>query len=137
MLKSVEELAPELFPFVYSVYGEPSTLFWGDKLLKSSEGVQQRDPLSPLLFCLTIHHLTMHLKSEFCAFYLDDRMLGGSVGDVIEDLESVERMSENLGLQLNRRKSEVICGDTATRESFLLAAPSFHMTSPTDASLLG
>ena len=35
MLKSVEELAPELFPFVYFVYGEPSTLFWGNKLLQS------------------------------------------------------------------------------------------------------
>ena len=137
MLKSVEELAPELFPFVYFVYSEPSTLFWGDKLLQSSEGVQQGDLLGPLLFCLTIHRLTMQLRSEFFAFYLDDGTLGGSVGDVVEDLWSVERMAEELGLQLNRGKSEVICGDTATRESFLLAAPGLHVTSPTDASLLG
>ena len=137
MLKSVEELAPELFPLVYFVYSEPSTLFWGDKLVQSSEGVQQGDPLGPLLFCLTIHRLTMQLRSEFCAFYLDYGTLGGSVGDVAEDLWSVERMAEDLGLQLNRGKSEVICGDTATRESSLLAAPGLHVTSPTDASLLG
>ena len=59
------------------------------------------------------------------------------MGDVVEDLGSVERMSEDLGLQLNRRKSKVICGDAATRESFLLAGPGFHVISPADASLLG
>ena len=78
----------------------------------------------------------MHLKSEFCVFYLDNGTLGGSVEDVLKDLGPVEHMSEDLGLQLNRGKLGMICGDTATRESFLLAASGFHASSPTDASLL-
>ena len=75
MLKSVEELAPELFPFVYFVYGEPSTLFWGNKLLQSFKVVQQ-GPLGPLLFRLTIHRLSMHLKSEFVHSIWTMRRLG-------------------------------------------------------------
>ena len=82
MLKAVAELVPD---FVYSVYYKPSSLFWGDKILQSSEGVQQGDPLGPFLFCLTIHYLTLQLRSEFCVFYLDDGTVGGSMEDVLQD----------------------------------------------------
>ena len=50
MLCVVEDLAPELVSFVFSAYSEPSSLFSGDISLLSSEGVQQGDPLGPLLF---------------------------------------------------------------------------------------
>ena len=46
-------------------------------------GVQQGDPLGPLLFCLSIHDLMLELKSEFRAFYLDDGIPGGSVAEVL------------------------------------------------------
>lgn len=52
MLAAVEEYIPDLLPFVYSVYCSPSYLRWGEEVLLSSEGVQQGDPLGPLLFCL-------------------------------------------------------------------------------------
>ena len=50
MLRAVEELAPSLLPYVHSVYCSPTSLFWGNKTLESSEGVQQGYPLGPLLF---------------------------------------------------------------------------------------
>ena len=57
VLEAVLEHAPELHPFVHSVYSSPSSLFWGDKTIQSAEGVQQGDPLGPLLFCLGIHRM--------------------------------------------------------------------------------
>ena len=45
-------------------------------------------------------------------------------------------MADDLGLQLNRRKSEVICVGTTTGKSLLAAAPGLHVTSPNDAALL-
>ena len=72
MLKAVEILAPTIYPFVHSVYSSPSSLVWGDKTISSSEGVQQGDPLGPLLFCLSIHHHCTFLSAEFCVMYLDD-----------------------------------------------------------------
>ena len=65
MLEAVQDLALDLFPFVHSAYSSPSSLFWSDKILLSAEGVQQGDPLGPLLFCLTIHPL--YSQSFVCA----------------------------------------------------------------------
>ena len=55
MLEVVRNLVPDLLALVHSTYSSPSSLFGGDKTLLSSEGVQQGDPLGPLLFCLSIH----------------------------------------------------------------------------------
>ena len=52
MLFAVLEHAPCLHPFLHSAYYLPSSLFWSDKIIQSAEGVQQGDPLGPLLFCL-------------------------------------------------------------------------------------
>ena len=148
MLKAVMELAPNLFPLVHSAYSSPSLLFWGDKLLQSAKGVQQGDPLGPLLFCLTINHLVLQMRSEFCAWYLDDGTLGGSFDDVLDDLQVVEEKAAELGLRLNRQKSDVICRDPPTLNLILSRAPptlnlilsrapDLMVTSPDKATLLG
>ena len=79
MLSSVLDLAPDIFHFVYSAYFLPSVLFWGDKSLQSSEGLQQGDPLGPLLVCLSLYQLHSQMKSEFHVLYLDDVTLGGNL----------------------------------------------------------
>ena len=65
-------------------------LFCGDQVLLSAEGVQQGDPLGPLLFCITIQPLIQNLQSQFKVFYLDDGTIGGSVEEVHDDLLMVE-----------------------------------------------
>ena len=137
MLEAVQDLAPELFPFVHSAYSSPSSLYWNDKILQSSEGVQQGDPLGPLLFCLSIYRLSSQLKSELCLFYLDDITLGGNLEDAYHDVVVVEREAAELGLRFNRQKSEVICGDSATRDSILSALPGARVIDPMSATLLG
>ena len=137
MLTAVSVLAPDLLPFVHSTYSSPSSLFWGDKILQSSEGVQQGDPLGPLLFCLSLYQLHSQVKSEFCVFYLDDVTLGGDLEDVLHDLEVVKQEAAELGLHLNQRKSEVICVDQPTSDSILSSIPEASVIDPLDACLLG
>ena len=137
MLQAVSDLAPELAPFVYSAYSEPSYLFWGGNSLLSLEGVQQGDPLGPLLFCLTIHKLTSQLESELCLFYLDDGTLGGEAEQVLRDLLLIEQGAKELGLSLNHAKSEVISTEPAARNILLASAPNLHVTDPAFATLLG
>ncbi len=96
-----------LFQFILSAYEKPSLLFCGDHILQSAEGVQQGDPLGPLLFCLTIQPLLLKLHSDFSVFYLDDGTLGGGLEEVLHDLHIVEEEAAVLGLQLNRRKTEL------------------------------
>ena len=137
MLLAVGELAPQLLPLVHSAYCSPSSLYIGDETIQSSEGVQQGDPLGPLLFCLTIHGIVQRLRSEVHMFYLDDGTLGGSLDDILCDLQTVEHEAGELGLQLNRGKSEVICEDSNTREALLRSAPGLRVVSHDDATLLG
>ena len=59
MLTAVRDLVPMLFPFIHSMYSSPSLLFWGNKIIQSSEEVQQGDALGSLLFCLSIHHVVV------------------------------------------------------------------------------
>ena len=76
ILEATEAHIPALLPFVHSVYSSPSTLLWEGELLLSSEGIQQGDPLGPMLFCIAIHSLVSNLESEFKVFFLDDGTLG-------------------------------------------------------------
>ncbi len=82
MLNVVLEHAPTLHPFVYSAYSSPSFRFWMDRTIHSAEGVQQGDPLGPLLFCLSIQHIITQLESKLALFNLDDGTLGGNVDNL-------------------------------------------------------
>ena len=105
MLLAVEEFIPELLPFVHSVYCDSSSLMWGDEVVESAEGVQQGDPLGPLLFCLSIHKMGAKLKSELAVFYLDHGLLGGNWEDMVSDMKMIEVEARDLGLLLNRSKT--------------------------------
>ena len=63
VLEAASEHLPSLFNYVLSSYGAPSFLSYGDHLLLSEEGVQQGDPLGPLLFCLAILPIVERLSS--------------------------------------------------------------------------
>ena len=115
MLEAESQFAPDLYPFVHSAYEKPSSLFYGDSV-QSEEGIQQGESLGSLLFCLAIHPMVLQLRSEFRVFYLDDGTLGGSVPEILEDLQLVVRLAPALGLQLNRGKTELISDDPATKD---------------------
>ena len=137
ILSAVKDSAPELFKFVFSAYSSPSELYCGDHVIQSAEGVQQGDPLGPLLFCLTIHPLVLKLTSDFKVFYLDDGTLGGPFQDVLNDLKLVEEEAASLGLHLNRSKSELVCDDADICDAMLREAPGLRVVSCSQATLLG
>ena len=86
ILKETLAKLPQVYSLAYSAYCHTSFLFFGEDIILSSEGVQQGDPLDPLLFCLGIHNLISSLQSEFRAFYLNDGTLGGTVNSIKGDL---------------------------------------------------
>ena len=134
MLLAVKDRAPELYPLIHSAYGTPLSLFIGDKIIQSAEGVQQGDPL---LFCFTTMHLLKGLESELRIFYLDDGTLGGKVEDVLQDLQRVTEEAAELGLQLNHAKSEIINWDQSAISAMLKTAPDLCPIDPEHATLLG
>jgi hypothetical protein len=107
MLEAVASACPSLLNYALSSYGGKSHLWLGDDILSSEEGVQQGDPLGPLLFCLTIHPLLSGGHTTFVSGYLDDVGLGDSVSSLIDRVRSLETEAHLLGLSLNHEKCEV------------------------------
>ena len=136
MIRAVQQFSPDILSFVYSAYAS-FQLFRGDHTLLSAEGVQQGDPLGPLLFCITSQCLISELHSDFRVFYLDDGALGGSLDDIISDLLHIEEGAARLGLKLNCNKCELICDDVALINSMLSAVPGLLVVGPSHATLLG
>ena len=71
-LEVVREMVPEIFTYVHSSYSEISSLSLNNQSIDSVEGVQQGDPLGPILFCIAIHPLLADCKAELRIGYLDD-----------------------------------------------------------------
>ena len=84
---------PKVFPFVNQCYRQQSLLSFGDFRIDSAEGVQQGDPLGPLLFCLAIAPITKQLSSCLNLWYLDDGFLAGDPSTVLSDLSTVFSLS--------------------------------------------
>ena len=135
MLPAVLQHAPEIYPLVFASYRNPTHLYFGSNVLESSEGVQQGDPLGPLMFSLTIH--LIHLTSKLKVFYLDDGTLGGTADEIVQDLHRLEGAADALGLELNHRKTEINSVNPATAESILALYSNFKCVEPADACLLG
>jgi hypothetical protein len=74
-----------LHTWVEFCYDAHSNLIYGKDIIQSEEGVQQGDPLGPLLFCLAIHptltfirsYLSNHAPSACSPFFLDDGIMSG------------------------------------------------------------
>ena len=108
MLNAVDTELPELYRLCYSAYAEASLLQLGDHTVVSAEGVQQGDPLGPLLFCLTLQPILSSLSSKLRLGFLDDVTLGGTLRSLNNDVSLIESSAQAIGLSLNRSKCEII-----------------------------
>ena len=81
------------------------------------------------------------MVQQFCSglnvFYLDDSTLGGTLDDVLQDLSTVQQAARELGIQLNCKKSEMICEDTTTRKVILRTVPGVCEVNRDQATMLG
>ena len=137
MFQIVEEEIPELYPFVHMCYSSASLLNFGEYLLFSDEGVQQGDPLGPLLFCASSLRLARSMTSEFNVWYLDDGSLGGHVSSLLSDLETVRRVGPSIGLVLNEDKCEIVTDDVSVVASMKAVMPNIRHIASGEAVLLG
>ena len=137
VLEAVARDFPDLLPYVLAAYGSPSILWMGDRALSSEEGVQQGDPLGPLLFCLTIQPLLKGCGCEFVTGYLDDVGLGDTLPRLAACIPSLEADASALGLSLNHAKCEIVELAPIDQEILRSANLNFTLTDRNDACLLG
>ena len=105
---------PELLPWVSWCYGSHTSLWHPMGQISSQSGVQQGDPLGPMLFALVLHKLVTSIDADddclqllLEAWYLDDGVLAGERSAVIRALHLIEELGPHLGLYINFSKCEL------------------------------
>jgi hypothetical protein len=120
IVQAVETHCEELTGWAAWTLRQPTVLGAGDDTVTCASGVQQGDPLSPLLFSALMAELATAVDLEFNTpgrgpliswqqWYLDDGLFLVKVDDVAEVLSKLQAMSAKVGLALNRAKCELLC----------------------------
>jgi hypothetical protein len=134
VLTAIADKLPDIYQFCHLAYHQTSILQYGSEIVESAEGMQQGDPLGPLLFCLGIQALLSSLTSNLAFGYLDDVTIGGPLATVASDVAIIKSRGVSLGLHLNPGKCEVISNSGAALHPQFTG---FHQLLPDSATLLG
>ncbi|XP_021979967.1 uncharacterized protein LOC110876095 [Helianthus annuus] len=123
LLREVRMRCPSISLWVEFLYGQPTRLYLGDRHIWSTTGVQQGDPLGPLLFALVLHPLVHQIRDKckllLHAWYLDDGTIIGGSEEVARVLDIIKVTGPTLGLELNIKKTKLFwssCDGSKFRE---------------------
>ena len=137
VVTAVSQFMPGLERLVRCAYGARSWLIYAGKTIDSSSGVQQGDPLGPLLFALAIRGISHGGFTGLSVWYLDDGTLGGEANLVATEIQRIKLEASRVGLSLNEVKCEAVSAYPEFIESARVVLPDCAAVEIDDCVLLG
>jgi hypothetical protein len=115
VLREVVKIFPTIAPWVQYSYGCAPYLFTGSSdIIRSAVGVQQGDPMAPLLFCLALHPVLLEIQNHpdcstlsLNTWYMDDGTLIGPSKGVRTALDLISTLGPSHGIFVNTKKCEL------------------------------
>ena len=143
VLQTCLDRTPVIDKLSFLAYSKPSSVIASGHSITSSTGVQQRDPIGPLLFALAVDQFASGVESERNVWYLDDATIGGSSESVFGDVQRCISGLKRIGLKVSPKKTEIINVGLAAGKfsrivnSFNEFLPEIKVTEFTKLELLG
>ena len=109
-LDSCATTSPSLLPWAKWIYCQPSPIFVGERTLFSQRGVQQGDPLGPVLFSLGISPITKALSQAslpLSLWYLDDGLILAPNSRIKDIIPTLQQSFAQFGLSMNTKKTVI------------------------------
>ena len=112
MLKAVASSMPGISVFTNSFHSQHSQLFYDKFVVSGESGIQQGDPLGPLLFSLTLWPIIEKIQKtspelQQHSWYLDDGVLVGSEDDLIRSWDLLCQLGPDRGLHVRVDKCQL------------------------------
>jgi hypothetical protein len=137
-LNLVTTAFPDISHWAWFCYSVPSSLWFFEEPISSEEGVQQGDPLGPMLFALALHRLILDINArvpnlDLNCWYLDDGIIGGTADQISRVIALIDEHGPQSGLYLAQTKSELIFHAPPVSDPF----PTSFLRRYSDFDLLG
>ena len=100
--------APPIARLAHLAYSSPSTVLASSHPICSATGIQQADPLGPVLFAMAVDEVASSQSSKKHIWYLDDATSSGQAESVFADVKKCVTELKKIGLKGNPSKCDVI-----------------------------
>ena len=109
-MDGVKQHCPDMAPWAYWCLNGSSRVYYNARVINCTTGVQQGDPLGPVLFSMGLHTVIeklLAIPEIRQLWFLDDGILRGQTSQVLHASTVMSNELAKINLRVHRHKCEI------------------------------